>query len=984
MGAADRRLVRRARRSGARRLPRTLRGGVRGRARRRDRRSLDDRDAAGRRGGGRRAASDRLRQSTLVRADRGRGRARSRAARPRRAAARRARRRPSDPRRSTRCSGPRSSTRSSPRRRSLHSRNSGRSVSTAAESPRRPRAVRWKLVAFVVLVLAGIAGLVARLTQVQLVEGPSFAAAARANQIHLIPLAAPRGLHRRSQRHGHRAQPAVVRLRAHPVGGARHRRHAARAGARCSGRRGVVVAAAATIISASTTTLRSGRDLRAVRAGHPRRRPLARANGAAGRERIVDSRRRFRRAAGPQLPADTRSARTSSATSARSPKTNIKRARIAGYSPNDVVGKDGLEQTLRRAGCAARSAASRSRSTRRQPRPPARAGRPGPGNTLSTDDRLAAAAHRRHELAGRTRNARQAARPPAGRRRRRHRPRDGGVLALASFPDFDPERFRHADQRAKFARYLTDPLQPLYDRAIGAASPTGSTFKMVTGSRRDLAPASSGRIRSSTIPARGSVTASLSATSRGRARHDRLRPRAGRIDRTATSTSSAYRLGHDRLRYYALQYGLDQILGVDLPGEFAGNWPTNEWSMRVYGKDFRSNPAMSASSRSGRVRWKRRRCRSPMSRRRRQRRDALPAAHRRGDPHPARARSSSAFDHEIIRKVDVTAGIAARSQAGMDKVTDPAAPPTAWPIPGLPYRRQDGHRRNRRAAAARTRPGSLRTRRRPADGRAGGLHGAKRRLRREVAARSHSTSSPTTSARRSPPSPAAKRPASRRLRKKAQAPLISPSFRRIERHVRRFRPSSRPPRPFAARHRSGVRRCSAARDTRRRRGATSSISRSASPTSTRPSTSRRRHRGDRGELHALPPIAGFLELRDCIAAYATQFRGIEPFDVAENVVVAAGCQADHLESPVRAARSGRRDGLRRSGLSDYAAAAGYLGASAVPVPLLEIKQLRPRPRRTCRQGHAAHQSPVINCPNNPTGGVLTRDDLAAIADLAEK
>jgi aspartate/methionine/tyrosine aminotransferase len=66
----------------------------------------------------------------------------------------------------------------------------------------------------------------------------------------------------------------------------------------------------------------------------------------------------------------------------------------------------------------------------------------------------------------------------------------------------------------------------------------------------------------------------------------------------------------------------------------------------------------------------------------------------------------------------------------------------------------------------------------------------------------------------------------------------------------------------------------------------------------------------------------------------------------------------------------------------YAAAAGYLGATAVPVPLreslgwrLDLDQL------------AASLSPrtkvlVLNSPHNPTGGVLTRDDLAAIADLA--
>jgi len=54
---------------------------------------------------------------------------------------------------------------------------------------------------------------------------------------------------------------------------------------------------------------------------------------------------------------------------------------------------------------------------------------------------------------------------------------------MASYPDFDPNDFA-ADRYAKIARYLTSASDPLYNRAIAAATPTGSTFKMVTGSAR--------------------------------------------------------------------------------------------------------------------------------------------------------------------------------------------------------------------------------------------------------------------------------------------------------------------------------------------------------------------------------------------------------------------------------------------------------------------------------------------------------------------
>ena len=61
-------------------------------------------------------------------------------------------------------------------------------------------------------------------------------------------------------------------------------------------------------------------------------------------------------------------------------------------------------------------------------------------------------------------------------------PRDGGILALASYPNVDPNDFTNGIKESTCSRYLNDPLRPLFDRAIGAATATGSTFKMVTGS----------------------------------------------------------------------------------------------------------------------------------------------------------------------------------------------------------------------------------------------------------------------------------------------------------------------------------------------------------------------------------------------------------------------------------------------------------------------------------------------------------------------
>jgi len=64
-------------------------------------------------------------------------------------------------------------------------------------------------------------------------------------------------------------------------------------------------------------------------------------------------------------------------------------------------------------------------------------------------------------------------------------PRTGAILALASYPTFNPNKLatfngnalKRADQK-----YLDDPKQPLLNRAINETFPPGSTFKIVTSS----------------------------------------------------------------------------------------------------------------------------------------------------------------------------------------------------------------------------------------------------------------------------------------------------------------------------------------------------------------------------------------------------------------------------------------------------------------------------------------------------------------------
>lgn len=59
-------------------------------------------------------------------------------------------------------------------------------------------------------------------------------------------------------------------------------------------------------------------------------------------------------------------------------------------------------------------------------------------------------------------------------------PSDNSVLALASYPRFDPNSFIQGLSPAQFAELSNDPRQPFLHRPLLATYPAGSTFKVVT------------------------------------------------------------------------------------------------------------------------------------------------------------------------------------------------------------------------------------------------------------------------------------------------------------------------------------------------------------------------------------------------------------------------------------------------------------------------------------------------------------------------
>jgi penicillin-binding protein 2 len=259
-----------------------------------------------------------------------------------------------------------------------------------------------------------------------------------------------------------------------------------------------------------------------------------------------------------------------------------KRLRSQGYSMNDVIGKDGIEyqydKYLRGQPGGQRIVVDAQNQVVPSIKLPAKQPVPGNSVVLNIDWRLEAITEQAlangiHSWTGGKRQVSGAVVILD--------PWNGKVRALASYPNYDPNAFA-SDDNKKVAHYLLDPSQPLFDRAIEAATPTGSTFKMITGS---------GAISAGVVKVNETVYDSGSWNCYGATFSDIA---AGGIGNTqfvhALAASSdgyfyqmGYRLGNDRLRKYAQAYGIGQKTGIDLPGEFEGNYPTNAWMLKVAG-----------------------------------------------------------------------------------------------------------------------------------------------------------------------------------------------------------------------------------------------------------------------------------------------------------------------------------------------------------------------------------------------------------------
>ncbi len=163
-------------------------------------------------------------------------------------------------------------------------------------------------------------------------------------------------------------------------------------------------------------------------------------------------------------------------------------------------------------------------------------------------------------------------------------PQTGEVLAMVSYPTYDANQFSRGITNAEFAKLLNNKDKPLINHAIGDIQPPGSTYKLVTGTG-----ALADKVISTTSTVVSKPYVQLGTTKFwewNRRGWGPLNIYEGFGHSSDTFFYQlAYRLGIDRLGYWARQLGFGSPTGIDLPNEARGLVPTNKWKMDTYGLD---------------------------------------------------------------------------------------------------------------------------------------------------------------------------------------------------------------------------------------------------------------------------------------------------------------------------------------------------------------------------------------------------------------
>ncbi|HOT63259.1 MAG TPA: penicillin-binding protein 2 [Treponemataceae bacterium] len=176
------------------------------------------------------------------------------------------------------------------------------------------------------------------------------------------------------------------------------------------------------------------------------------------------------------------------------------------------------------------------------------------------------------------------------------KPSTGEILAMASYPAYDPNLFGKDNASEEYQRLLADPANPLLNRVVNASYPPASTFKV---------------IMSTALLAEESISPEKRIDCPGEIEYgDRVfrchirRPGHGRLDMRGALAQSCdvyywtvgrdY-LGVERIAKYAEEFGFGKSAEIDLPSQTAGFVPTPQWKERKFHERWLGGDTMNMS-----------------------------------------------------------------------------------------------------------------------------------------------------------------------------------------------------------------------------------------------------------------------------------------------------------------------------------------------------------------------------------------------------
>ena len=169
---------------------------------------------------------------------------------------------------------------------------------------------------------------------------------------------------------------------------------------------------------------------------------------------------------------------------------------------------------------------------------------------------------------------------------------NGDVLALASTPSFDPNKFASGLTIADWQALVGNRLKPLTNKAIAGQYAPGSTFKMMVA----LAALSEGLDPSHRVFCTGQIslgTAKFHCWKKGG--HGTLDMSGGlKHSCDIYFYDAARKAGIDRIAEVARRFGFGKPVGIDLPRERSGLMPDRNWKIATYGEPWQPGETLVA------------------------------------------------------------------------------------------------------------------------------------------------------------------------------------------------------------------------------------------------------------------------------------------------------------------------------------------------------------------------------------------------------